>query len=407
MIKAKKIILILAVFLLIGNAAASQYTPKYGEEADILNALGLFNGTDKGYELDRAPTRTEALVLLVRLLGSDSEAKDCTAANPFTDVPSWADRYVAWAYSKGLTKGISEDMFGSAGNVSARMFITFALRALGYDDSAGDFSYEKAIQKAEETGLIAAGSYDESTEFMRDDCVHICFNALTTKMISGDMTLIEQLVNDGAVSMETAAEYDLLPQKTDYLVACVGDSFTSGFGLDDPETEAYPAVLAALEGEYSFQTENYSYEMLTVDLESPLSYAKTMTCARSLKSKADIVVIALGANDAIWSSDQTDFAEDYKMLLNMYIKLNTAPRVIVITPPRLFGLEKYDDLMAELVETEIEVAKELELDVIDVYALSLEMEAEEYCTDKLHMNAEGHRYVAGFIYDELSRLLSE
>ena len=46
--------------------------------AERLEALGLFRGTEAGYELDRAPTRAEAGVMLVRLLGTEEEAQALT-----------------------------------------------------------------------------------------------------------------------------------------------------------------------------------------------------------------------------------------------------------------------------------------------------------------------------------------
>ena len=42
--------------------------------AQELKDVGLFQGTDTGFELDRAPTRTEAAVMLVRLLGAEEQA---------------------------------------------------------------------------------------------------------------------------------------------------------------------------------------------------------------------------------------------------------------------------------------------------------------------------------------------
>lgn len=397
----------LALIVLMGSTAASQYTPKYGDEADILCELGLFTGTDEGYELDRAPTRIEALVLIIRLLGADAQAKNCQALNPFPDVPLWADRYVAWAYDKGLIKDVPDAHFEGMEKAEAGVFLTFILRALGYDDSSENFSAEEAVDKAEEIGLISDGAYrDKEAKFLRDDCVHICFSALTRRMKSG-VTLAEQLVAQGVISMEDAVKFGLLSPGKSYLVACIGDSITSGFGLKDPASEAYPAVLSTLEGEYAFTTESYAYSMLTVDLESRLSYSKSRVFDKSMKTEADIILVALGTNDAIWSGEQTDFAEDYEELLNMYINLPGAPRVIAMTPPRLFGLESYSELMAEIAEEERTVAGELGLDIIDIYAFSESMETEKYCDENLHMNVVGHRLVAGFIYDELCGILSD
>jgi len=82
--------------------------------ADKLHSLGLFNGTGTDadgnpmYDLDRAPTRHEAVTMLVRLLGKGDEALAGTWEMPFTDVAEWAKPYVGYAYANGLTSGTSE-----------------------------------------------------------------------------------------------------------------------------------------------------------------------------------------------------------------------------------------------------------------------------------------------------------
>ena len=79
--------------------------------ADKLHSVGLFNGTstdangDPIFDLGRAPTRHEAVTMLVRLLGKGEEALEGTWEMPFTDVADWAQPYVGYAYANGLTSG--------------------------------------------------------------------------------------------------------------------------------------------------------------------------------------------------------------------------------------------------------------------------------------------------------------
>ena len=123
--------------------------------AGELNKLGLFRGTgtlsdgSPKYELNRAGTRVEAIVMLIRLLGKESEAQSGNWKHPFTDVPAWADAYVGYAYEAGLTKGISATEFGT-GNVTAQQYLTFLLRALGY---MGADTYDKAFSLAQGCGI--------------------------------------------------------------------------------------------------------------------------------------------------------------------------------------------------------------------------------------------------------------
>lgn len=81
----------LAAAMLASGAAAANFT----SSADVLNELGLFQGSESGYELDRAPDRAEAATMLVRLLGKEEAAKTYYAANadafPFTDMDNGYD----------------------------------------------------------------------------------------------------------------------------------------------------------------------------------------------------------------------------------------------------------------------------------------------------------------------------
>ena len=66
---------------------------KAQSSADALNQLGLFNGTDKGYELEKPLTRLEALIMLIRLSGKEIDAlyPEEELTHPFTDTPDWED----------------------------------------------------------------------------------------------------------------------------------------------------------------------------------------------------------------------------------------------------------------------------------------------------------------------------
>lgn len=400
--------LLLAVMMLAGSFAYAAYTPQYTREAEALNELGLFLGSEKGYELEREPSRTEAIVLLIRLLGKEEEAKTSTNPNPFEDTPAWADRYVAWAYAKGLAKGYSDTLFGGGDRADAKMFITFVLRALGYDDGARDFSYDNAVAKAEEIGLVSPGEYGDGSCFYRDDCVHICFSALTKQIKGGEFTLAEKLANEGALSLQTARKLGLAPEYSgeakELTIACVGDSLTFGMGAGDPAAESYPSYLAAYTGPFKFVTENYGHSGATVDYESFLAYSGTQAYKDSLNTKADIVLIMLGTNDAVWSPNQTDFAEDYKQMLETYVNLPHSPRVIAMTPPRLF-FEGFGDKLADVVEDEKAVISEMGLDIINIYEFSEDMS--RYSEDGVHFTAEGYKILAEYIYDELCAILSE
>lgn len=142
--------------------------------ADALHELGLFNGTGTDangnpvYDLDRAPSRQEAVTMLVRLLGKETEAKSGTWEIPFTDVADWAKPYVGYAYANGLTSGTSATTFGGNSTVTAAQYITFILRTLGYE-SGTDFQWDKSWELADAIGLTSGEYSDGMDSFTRGD----------------------------------------------------------------------------------------------------------------------------------------------------------------------------------------------------------------------------------------------
>lgn len=198
----------LAAAMLASGAAAANFT----SSADVLKDLGLFQGTEAGYDLDRAPDRAEAATMMVRLLGKEAEAKSYYEANadkfPFTDLDNgyaWAKPYVAWLYSQGLTSGASATTFEPGSKCTAQQYTTFLMRALGYSDAeGGDFTYDKAIDFATEKGVVDMFNMD-ADDFMRDDVVAMSYTALSVAPKSGETDLLTKLVNDKAVDAEKAA----------------------------------------------------------------------------------------------------------------------------------------------------------------------------------------------------------
>jgi len=173
--------------------------------AKDLSAIGMFRGTANGFELDRAPTRSEAAIMLVRLYGAEDEAKAAfeagTIKHPFTDVSEFTSPYVAWLYTKGIANGTTADTFGSAGKCSLQNYAVFLLRALGYKDGT-DFQYADALTFAQEKGFCTPTMF--SGEFLRDDLAGLTYQALAADMAEGQTYLLDSLVKSGAVDAKAA-----------------------------------------------------------------------------------------------------------------------------------------------------------------------------------------------------------
>ena len=182
----------------------------YNAMADGLTQMGLLKGTGaaygSGYELERQALRVEGLVMFIRLMGEENAALTSTAVNPFADSPSWADRYLAYAYEKGYTTGIGTNaagqlMFGPNNTISAGEYITFVLRALGYSESGTnpDFNWQNAMDAAVAYGVIRQSEVAllSGSSFCRAQVVYLSVCALSAPTKTGGILLDKTASNGG------------------------------------------------------------------------------------------------------------------------------------------------------------------------------------------------------------------
>lgn len=187
----KKLLAALAVLTLVLLPAAWAAEE---DGAQALDRLGLFSGSEAGYELDRTPTRAEALVMLLKLTGQAEDALAGEWEHPFQDA-GWADPYIGYAYQQGLTAGLSGEAFGTNDSATAQQYASFLLRALGYQS----FPYEEALsllQTRTPAVLPEDGSFD------RGDLVDLSLAALAAPMADGSGTLAARLAQEGLFDWE-------------------------------------------------------------------------------------------------------------------------------------------------------------------------------------------------------------
>ena len=212
----KLLSLLLTLVLLIGLIpTASAASSQAQQAAEALYELGLFrgNGTlpdgSPNFALDQTPTRNQAVIMLVRLLGKEEEALAGNWDIPFTDVSKTSAAYphIGYAYANGLTNGTSATTFGGGNPIRANQYITFVLRALGYE-SGKDFEVGTAWEFSDELGFTD-GEYNAANAgaFLRGDVAKISKNALPVFLKNSDTRLIQRLVTDGAVSGTVATGY--------------------------------------------------------------------------------------------------------------------------------------------------------------------------------------------------------
>lgn len=144
---------------------------------------------------------------------------------------------MGYAYNKGYTNGVSSTTFGAPNAVSTAQFLTFLLRSLGYQDGV-DFTWESPWALTDQLG-VTNGEYNASTTFLRADAVTVSASALYAPVKNSDRTLLQTLLDSGAITGSTVVIWDYTPILFDedvasflfYPVAGSPASFTS-FRID-------------------------------------------------------------------------------------------------------------------------------------------------------------------------------
>ena len=184
----------------------------YNAMAAALKELHLFRGTltgyGQGFDLEAAPTRLQALIMFIRVLGEEQQALAWTGTTPFRDVArgTEAEKYVGYAYERGYTNGYSATEFRPAGAVNASQYTEFVLRAMGYS-SAANTNLADVFDRAMNAGVLTAGeaSMLQRDRFLRAELVYISYYALDALLPNSSRTLADQLMDAGVF---TAGEWE-------------------------------------------------------------------------------------------------------------------------------------------------------------------------------------------------------
>lgn len=178
--------------------------------ASALRSLGLFRGTGsgvgEGFDLDQPPTRGEGLVMFLRILGEEQAALESGYTHPFADVPGWLSPYVAWAYEKGYSNGVSDARFAPDQPLPAQQYVELLLRALGYS-SAGTEDFRTSLERALADGVLTERECQvlRQEPFLRAHVAYLSYYSLDAALSGTRQTLAQRLAAAGVVSGEQLA----------------------------------------------------------------------------------------------------------------------------------------------------------------------------------------------------------
>ncbi|MBM6681964.1 S-layer homology domain-containing protein [Pseudoflavonifractor capillosus] len=199
--------------MVMGSSAASyaDVTSEDNQEAiEVLQAVGIMVGDENGdFNPDQKVTRNEMAVVMCNLM--DYTVASYKGTSPFTDVPTWAEPYVAACYTNGITSGISATTYGGSDTVTTGQAALMLEKALGYFQYQADFGSDWLVEATKQGSL--AGLFDGvdtgATEALsRNDVAQMVLNALEADMVTaeknGSDVQIGDIIISGAKATYTA-----------------------------------------------------------------------------------------------------------------------------------------------------------------------------------------------------------
>ncbi len=177
----------------------------------LANLKLLLNTTDA--EVNAELNRAVGLAMVLKALGYTQADADAKAAdNKFTDMEktAWAKGFATLGEELKLTNGVSVEpkLFAPTAKLSKQAFVTFMLRALGYDSNE---AWAKAGELAKEAKLVEEATLEDAS-FTKGEAAVVMYNALKAKVQKDEKgrTLAEKLVADGKMNKELAVANGLV-----------------------------------------------------------------------------------------------------------------------------------------------------------------------------------------------------
>ena len=207
--------------MVMGSSAASyaDVTSEDNVEAiEVLQAVGIMVGDENGdFNPDQNVTRNEMAVVMSNLMEYNVASYKDTS--PFTDVPSWAEPYVAACWTNGITAGYSDTIYGGSDTVTTAQAALMLMKALGYFQYASDFGSDWQLATTRQGNDIALFvGVDSGVEqaMTRNDVAQLVLNTLKSGTVeaetNGSLTV-------GNVTIATDVKYNYVTSNQTYATA--------------------------------------------------------------------------------------------------------------------------------------------------------------------------------------------
>ena len=198
--------------MVIGTSAVAGYSDvdvnDNVEAIEVLQAVEVMVGDDRGFGPDRPVTRAEMAVVMGKLLNLDYNYYVSTC--PFADVSGnyeWARGWVGACAANGIVSGRGDGIYDPGATVTAIEAASMMMRALGYFKYTEDYNdgfVLVTVRQGNQIGLFNGVGSDGSTPMTRNQVAQMALNALRSEMVDFTGTLGVEL---NGVKVNYRAEY--------------------------------------------------------------------------------------------------------------------------------------------------------------------------------------------------------
>ena len=209
--------------MVMGSSAASyaDVTSKQNEEAiEVLKTVGIMVGDENGkFNPDAKVTRNEMAVVMCNLL--DYTVASYKGTSPFTDVPEWAEPYVAACYTNGITSGYDAKTYGGNDSVTTAQAALMVMKALGYFQYQSDFGADwqlSTVAQGNKIDLFDDVDSGVKEAMTRNDLAQLVLNALESGTVEADDDTIKFENGDTTVTAGKV-KYNFITSGKDYAYA--------------------------------------------------------------------------------------------------------------------------------------------------------------------------------------------
>ena len=224
-------VMVLGMTVVGTGASYTDVTSKQNQEAiEVLQAVGIMVGDNNGnFNPDQKVTRNEMAVVMSNLM--DYRAATYAGTSPFTDVPSWAEPYVAACWTNGITSGYTKTTYGGSDSVTTSQAALMLMKALGYFQYSSDFGSDwqfATIKKASQIDLfddVDSGVRDAMT---RNDLAQLVLNTLEAGTVEAEKDGQDIEVNGVTISSNVKYNYITSGKSYAYAIDATLDTANNG-----------------------------------------------------------------------------------------------------------------------------------------------------------------------------------